>query len=194
MLLIDHFVEILHQVGSRKYHKQAVLAINEIILGTAGIGIEMEIEIAGQLRELNPSTLFQSRRLTMSEVDSILRCYLDPALWNRDTTNFDFFNQGQMISIEELNDNILMSVLLLEGVGNLAEVLGKNFDDLLMDSLYDILEKLGDSNHLVTQSAWATVQRIMAACEYPSVVGKFFFTCETELNRTGFEKCRLLDR
>jgi hypothetical protein len=38
-----------------------------------------------------------------------------------------------------------------------------------MNGLYQIAEKLGDNSPVVSQSAWTTLQRVAAACQYETV-------------------------
>ena len=54
-------------------------------------------------------------------------------------------------------------------MGHIAQILGTDFDAHLMDNLYPILEKLGDSSDLVAKSAWTTLERISYYCKYESV-------------------------
>jgi hypothetical protein len=45
-------------------------------------------------------------------------------------------------------------------LGDLAEVIGKKIYPRITPKLYEILGKLGDPSHYVSQSAWVTLTRI----------------------------------
>lgn len=136
------------------FRKQAIFMFNEIILGTATIGIQPEVS-ADSLAASSPSTDSSNQSSSSSsggsgsvgssflsewQVNNILDEYLSPALWNLRTTNT--FEAGTVLSVAQLTDNIITLSLLCEGVGNLAVALGERFDHHLIITLYPLTEKL----------------------------------------------------
>lgn len=53
------------------------------------------------------------------------------------------------LTVQTLNSNTILVCLLLDGIAGFAEVLGQQFDALLMTALYPVLEKLGDSKGVI---------------------------------------------
>lgn len=48
-------------------------------------------------------------------------------------------------------------------------LLKDNFEEFLITTLYPVTEKLGNSNAIITNSAWTTIQLISINCSYTSV-------------------------
>ena len=53
------------------------------------------------------------------------------------------------LTVQTLNSNTILICLLLDGIAAFAEVLGTQFDGLLMTALYPVLEKMGDSKGVI---------------------------------------------
>lgn len=73
------------------------------------------------------------------------------------------------LSYKSLNGNILLTCLVLEGIGVFARVLRQDFDIYLIETLYLVLSKLGDSNAAISRSAYGTLVLICQGCGYSSV-------------------------
>lgn len=170
--VIDHFLSVLKDTNLNKFYKQTIFIINEVILGSHGIGIENEVSVwSSELSKVDQQTEKKKKMKDSVYVEQILQIYLAPHLFHSPTERTSFRERINYspISIEELNSYFLQVSLLLEGIGNMAEILQKEFDPMLVFCLYDLTEKLGDSNSIVAQSAWTTLSRISRICGYISV-------------------------
>lgn len=90
----------------------------------------------------------------------IIEVYCGTDSWKQKTTKS---------TVSEMQLDSLLTVLCLEGIGNMAELLGSHFQDLLVDSLYPILEKLGHNDSNISKSAFITLERISKICDTQSV-------------------------
>lgn len=177
MLFIDYLISILKTSKTNHLRKQVIFIINEIILGIGGIGIN----------SLDKNNIITKKKIEdESSINYIINEYFSPHLWNLQTNNIsDFEMKEKLLTIDQLNDNIILISLLLEGVGNIAEIMGTNFDNYLVHIFYNIVEKLGDYSSMVSQSgnnfifdnlltrfylkAWTTLYRISKICGYNSI-------------------------
>lgn len=66
-------------------------------------------------------------------------------------------------SIEQLNSNITLSCLLLDGIENCSRLLGTEFQIFLIDVLYPLLEKVGSDNAHVARCALMCLRGIAEA-------------------------------
>jgi len=164
-MLMDHFLSILRDPEAKLYHKQAVFVLNQMVLGTNKSGIEFEVSIKSILSE--HETIVEETQLSVDTASFVIEEYFAENIWNCPTFNSPA--NSVQLTIEEIHNNVLLQCLLLEGIGKIAETLGSNFDPLLIKTLYNITEKLGDSNNEISQSAWATIQRMSKAGNYPNV-------------------------
>jgi len=60
--------------------------------------------------------------------------------------------------------SIIRQSLILQAIGSCAETLGNKFEDLLMDSILVLLQKLGSEYEHVSESAWITLLKASEAC------------------------------
>jgi len=111
----------------------------------------------------------------MCAVKLLLASYTSANTWDLPTSisQQDSSNPSHkynpIISYQSLNSNILLTCLLLEGIGIFACSLKEHFNPLLIDTLYLMLAKLGDSNAAVSRSAYGTLVMISKSCGYSSV-------------------------
>ncbi|XP_067904229.1 TELO2-interacting protein 1 homolog [Heterodontus francisci] len=178
-LLMDHFMELYQE--SVVYRKQAALVINELLLGAAGLDVDVLHE-----RETPVST--DDFKAT---VRSIIEEYTSTANWHLVTSieseyetglhtnqpKFQGFTRGscsgylhssQSLTVHTMNSNIWQICIQLEGIGYFARVLNKEFRLLLMTSLYPVIEKVGAETLLVSQMATRTLVDLCEACGYDS--------------------------
>lgn len=73
------------------------------------------------------------------------------------------------LSYKSLHSNILLTCLVLQGIGVFARALRQDFNIYLIETLYLVLAKLGDSNAAVSRSAYGTLVLICQSCGYSSV-------------------------
>ncbi|XP_041060297.1 TELO2-interacting protein 1 homolog isoform X2 [Carcharodon carcharias] len=179
-LLVDHFMDFYQQ--SVVYRKQAAIVINELLLGAAGLDVDVLHE-----RE----TLVSTDDLKAT-VTSIIEEYTSMANWHLVTSieseyetglninqpKFLDFTRGshssylyssQSLTVHTMNSNIWQICIQLEGIGYFAHVLNKEFRLLLMVSLYPVIEKVGAETLLVSQMATRTLVDLCQACGYDSL-------------------------
>ncbi|XP_022104170.1 TELO2-interacting protein 1 homolog [Acanthaster planci] len=179
-LLVDHFLGLFHESSSHR--KQAVLVLNEIMLGTRVTPLDDSNKTSW---EGSASPALRDTTEIESAVRTLLQEYLSPMHWNlptcpsqseaisapKDTSNWLVVSQQERgnVSLAMLNSNVLLISLLLEGIGAFAQVLGPAFSLLLMDCLYPVLEKLADEKAVISQTAYSTVVQICIACGYQTI-------------------------
>ncbi|KAK3727050.1 hypothetical protein QZH41_012554, partial [Actinostola sp. cb2023] len=100
-------------------------------------------------------------------VKLLLSAYTSEKTWNLPTSSST--STDIKPSYQNLNSNILLSCLLLEGIGVFAHSLGACFAPFLIETLYLVLSKLGDGNAAVSRSAYGTLVLISQNCGYLSV-------------------------
>ncbi|NXU53564.1 TTI1 protein, partial [Turnix velox] len=174
-LLVDHFMGLYSE--SAMYRKQAAIVLNELIVGAAGVGVDVlqEREVSPNIDDLKGSIM------------SILDEYTDQANWylitSIDTEEIIHEDSLQQLRLtahpgdahlephttRTMNSNIWQICIQLEGVGCFATVLGKEFRFLLLSALYPVLEKAGDKTLLISETALGTLVDICKACSYDSV-------------------------
>ncbi|NXK24384.1 TTI1 protein, partial [Arenaria interpres] len=182
-LLVDHFMGLYSESGM--YRKQAAMVLNELIVGAAGLGVDVlqEREVSLNMDDLKGS------------ITSILDEYTDQANWYLITSidseeisheqsvqhsgllarpgggcsNVLLPSLEPHVTTRTMNSNIWQICIQLEGVGCFAAVLGKEFRLLLLSALYPVLEKAGDKTLLISETALGTLVDICEACSYDSV-------------------------
>uniref|UniRef100_A0A8C3J850 TELO2-interacting protein 1 homolog n=1 Tax=Calidris pygmaea TaxID=425635 RepID=A0A8C3J850_9CHAR len=182
-LLVDHFMGLYSESGM--YRKQAAMVLNELIVGAAGVGVDVlqEREVSLNMDDLKGS------------ITSILDEYTDQANWylitSIDSEEISHEQSAQHsgllarpgggcsnvllpslephVTTRTMNSNIWQICIQLEGVGCFAAVLGKEFRLLLLSALYPVLEKAGDKTLLISETALGTLVDICEACSYDSV-------------------------
>ena len=73
------------------------------------------------------------------------------------------------LPLKAINSNILLACLHLEALAIFSVVSSQNFRDNLIKSLYPVLEKVSDGNHLINSCALKTLSVIARSCQYKSV-------------------------
>ncbi|OUM67713.1 hypothetical protein PIROE2DRAFT_58582 [Piromyces sp. E2] len=68
--------------------------------------------------------------------------------------------------IESYNETILKNCLILEGISIISLILRDNFKIHLMETLYILLEKLGDTNRTISDLAMSCLNLVSKACGY----------------------------
>lgn len=182
-LLVDHFMELYRE--SVVYRKQAAWVLNELIVGTAGLGV---VVLQPRDNKVNTDDLIAS-------VTSVLEEYTDQANWCLVTSmegdsqpdeevtfkpsNFQAISadahgwqtkspKDVRPTLRFMNSNIWQICIQLDGIGYFAQALGKDFRLLLVMALYPVLEKAGDKTLLVSQAALCAMSEISISCGYDS--------------------------
>ncbi|XP_054323786.1 TELO2-interacting protein 1 homolog [Pongo pygmaeus] len=185
-LLVDHFMELYHQ--SVVYRKQAAMILNELVTGAAGLEVE---DLYEKRIKTNPEELREIVTSILEEYTSQENWYLVTCLETEEmgeelmmeypglqaitsgehtcqVTSFLAFSKPSP-TICSMNSNIWQICIQLEGIGQFAYALGKDFCLLLMSALYPVLEKAGDQTLLISQVATSTMMDICRACGYDSL-------------------------
>ncbi|XP_071491313.1 TELO2-interacting protein 1 homolog [Diadema antillarum] len=103
-----------------------------------------------------PTSVGQSHTQTSSP-----RQHFDPAhLMMMPLTSSD------SLTVAEMNRNTVLKCLLLEGIAVLAQVLGPQFNLMLMHCLYPVLERLADDRSVICQSAHSALLSLSQSCGY----------------------------
>ncbi|XP_078696287.1 TELO2-interacting protein 1 homolog [Branchiostoma floridae x Branchiostoma belcheri] len=183
-LLVDHFLDLYQQ--SSLHRKQAVLILSQILLGSTGTEIP-EVPARPPSEE------------TADIICSLLEEYISPKNWHLPTSSQSEYTdssnttpdwssgatsplkdtsdwlmprsspRAQQVSYKTLNSNVLLLCLQLEGISVFSKVLGKDFKMFLIQSLYPVLEKLGDNSAIISETAHATLVSVCVSCGYGSV-------------------------
>lgn len=93
------------------------------------------------------SEVLSTRRITREEkqielIKIVVNVYLEPCNWNLPIHTCE--NEYEIAhTLSEIRRNILQICLQLEGIGKMALVCEKDFQDMLLKTLYPILERAG---------------------------------------------------
>ncbi|XP_064639094.1 TELO2-interacting protein 1 homolog isoform X2 [Lineus longissimus] len=174
-LLVDYFTEQI--LTSRLYRKEAILILNEIILGCCG--------------DQTCSDVTEDQRCLVDTISSLAELYMSDMLYNVSTgitawtgtlkpsSTTDLTQMLACTSISPksnlsptlltINSNIQQICLLVEGIANFAMVLGGSFSPLMMVVLYPLLEKRGDDTLAISRTALYTIQTICDKTGYSCI-------------------------
>ncbi|XP_069809711.1 TELO2-interacting protein 1 homolog isoform X2 [Dendropsophus ebraccatus] len=163
-LLTDHFLGLY-----RAQILPAVIILNQLVLGAAGIDIEA---LNGGNQTLDASELMEAIRPLLEE-------YTDPTNWHLLTCqDSDEVVDGlallrvrgpQKPAISDMTANAWRICLQLEGIACFAQALGSQFRPLLISTLYPLLEKVGDPSLMVSGAAVMVLGSVSQACGYKDV-------------------------
>jgi hypothetical protein len=175
-LLIDCFMDYF---TSSLWQKQSVLIVSELLRGSAHIGlgcgeekvlqcrVNSQEAIESHIRSLLPEYVSDSYWHVATSIDAKLE-----SLWASQSSHSVAFvgTAGpSSLTVQTLNSNTILICLLLDALAAFAEVLGKQFDGLLMTALYPVLEKMGDSKGVIRNTALHTLTVICQCCCYSSI-------------------------
>ncbi|ORX47279.1 hypothetical protein BCR36DRAFT_405357 [Piromyces finnis] len=77
------------------------------------------------------------------------------------------FSEGTFDNkIESFNEIIIKNCLILEGISVISLIMRDNFKIHLMETLYILLEKLGDINRTISDLAMSCINLVSKACNY----------------------------
>ncbi|CAG8727831.1 19954_t:CDS:2 [Gigaspora margarita] len=172
--LIEHFLAYVRGPGSKRFHAQCLFVINEILLGASGIDIGPNSRLK-HLTVTDPTNTLQDvKRISKF----VLHEYIESDISTNDPDSkalvkLDKVNKVSNISssssiIESQNYFILINCLVLEGIANISRILALDFRIELMDALYPILEKVGETNTRLHETADIALSHISTNCGYSS--------------------------
>ncbi|XP_018413175.1 PREDICTED: TELO2-interacting protein 1 homolog [Nanorana parkeri] len=164
-LLTDHFLGLY-----RAQRLPALVVLNQLVLGAAGIEVEA---LHGGNKILEAAELLDAVRPLLEE-------YTDPVNWHICTshnTHDEVVDQMALLrvgqkpnsAISDLSANAWKLCLQLEGISCIAQALGTNFRQLLISTLYPLLEKAGDPSLLVSGTALVTLANVSQTCGYKDI-------------------------
>lgn len=161
--LIDFLLEVFQSKPTAR--KEAVLILNQVVVGSA--------------ERVREEATPREREIVAQNVKRLLEVYLQPENWNvavnmsaaRHGRGLEIVKaeQQKMRTVKEVANNVLFLSLLLDGVKSIAVALGRKFNPLLQIALYPLLQKLGDSNAVISQSAYSTLQTVCQECGYSTL-------------------------
>ncbi|CAG8441657.1 4040_t:CDS:2, partial [Acaulospora colombiana] len=178
--LIEHFLAYVRDADSKRFHAQCIFIVNELLLGASGIEINFEnLETANptnavddakriaksllrEYLEMSATTLElveDSKSLVKSHRDKRTATDLTIGLTDKSSINK---------SLESQNRFILINCFILEGIACIARVMAKEFKVELIDALYPILEKVGETNSRVHRTADVALHHVAIWCGYSS--------------------------
>ncbi|XP_073539950.1 TELO2-interacting protein 1 homolog [Phyllobates terribilis] len=163
-LLTDHFLGLY-----RAQRLPAVIVLNQLVVGAAGINIEA---LYGGCQALEANELLDAIRPLLEE-------YTDPANWQLLTCQDrdDLVDRLEVLrvggptkpAIGDMTANAWKLCLQLEGISCFAQSLGYNFRLLLISTLYPLLEKAGDPSLMVSGAAVVALGNVSQACGYKNI-------------------------
>ncbi|XP_060078386.1 TELO2-interacting protein 1 homolog [Ylistrum balloti] len=171
-LLVDLVLDIAHL--SAAYKPQAVLMLNEIVTGAAE---KQSIAKASPTEDCSGDHL-------KSVISMLVEDYLTPGNFYLATMATEKNGQQDqhlgsslraitLISNEEsvsvYHRNTVLTCVLLEGLGIFSKALGQSYLPLLMQTLYPMLEKLGDNTAVISNTAYLSLCTTCTACNYSSI-------------------------
>ena len=184
-LVVDHVIGQLKGGGpkrrQRRTRKETIMTIdgehkNEDEEGAPGLSVQVQwvVDRLPQVFIMN-GVLRGSKTLSSSSVQPIVRYLLDEmvvprrGVWHVATSAEA---TSKPTTAELLDCRALLISLLLEGMGDAAEALGKDhFDSLLQYTLYGVLAKSGDPHPVVRQAAITTLHRFAVILDQGSIRG-----------------------
>ena len=98
-----------------------------------------------------------------------------------------FLPSDMTISFQELNSNIQLICLFLEGISSFAKYMRTNFSPLLINSLYKIIGKAGNENAAICRTAQQTIVDICSSCGYDSISDLIVFNSDYLVNSITLE-------
>ncbi|XP_071144765.1 TELO2-interacting protein 1 homolog isoform X1 [Mytilus edulis] len=173
-LITDHFLDIFHDTILHKM--QATLILNEMVMGAAGHGVHRGItkkkdkEVQHKI-----AVLEEIIKMLIEEYLSPINFHLitsashDSAMSTPETRLLAINLVSHDNSVNSFNRNIIQICLYLEGIGYFAKVLGKRFCPFLIQTLYPLLEKLGDETAFISSTAYLSLCDICSVCSYGSI-------------------------
>ncbi|KAG5887572.1 hypothetical protein JTB14_009980 [Gonioctena quinquepunctata] len=131
--------------------------------------------------EFNPENLCIMR--------NVVGTYIDSTFWQVPlaVTEDEF---GKTVTLAEVQHNVIQVCLLVEGIGKIALVLRKHFQEFIFKVLYLILEKAGSSHCLVRAAGISALKNITISSGFSEVtqmingnIDYFTFHVERKLNK-----------
>ncbi|GBB94610.1 hypothetical protein RclHR1_02390016 [Rhizophagus clarus] len=179
--LIDHFLAYFRDQESKRFYAQCIFVIKEILLGAAGIDMGNTSNFEYLKIVMKPANALQDvKRIAKSILREYIESDIIRSLINIDSATKTVLNSYRSkpverkilaasdVSIESQNRIVLINCFILEGIAVISRILGMEFRVELMDALYPILEKVGENNMLIHETADITLTHVSVWCGYSS--------------------------
>ncbi|XP_068084493.1 TELO2-interacting protein 1 homolog isoform X2 [Anabrus simplex] len=98
-------------------------------------------------------------------VNNVLDVYLESSLWY-----LPLSVQEDSITIGQAQSNLVLSCLLVEGIGKMAHMLGSKFNQFLLRTLYVVMERAGSTHKLLALAGTMAAMEIACAGGYGSSI------------------------
>ena len=167
---VDVFLERLKELyESENLCRPTVLLINEILLGAKN------------------NQLFSDK--IFSEIETLIGIYTSNKNWYLCTSfNFEYatLRENSMkskqtlislgktsnaanMTLKAINSNVILVCLQIEAMAAFSLILLKDFRKTLSKTLYPLLEKVNDRNHLISNCALEALHVVALSCQYKNV-------------------------
>ncbi|CAG8437945.1 7515_t:CDS:2 [Diversispora eburnea] len=174
--LIDHFLTYVRNPDSERFHAQCIFIINEILLGASGIDINSDLNL---VKMVPTNTIQEVKRISKYVLKEYIEIELMPRTLKKSKEKsliksnkhqiVEFVDESlQNMNIESQNRSILSNCLILEGIAYISRIMAMEFRTELNESLYPILEKVGQINSRIHNTADITLYHISVWCGYSS--------------------------
>eukprot|EP00042_Codosiga_hollandica_P052359 m.662764 g.662764 ORF g.662764 m.662764 type:complete len:818 (-) comp58478_c0_seq7:67-2520(-) len=179
-VLVDYFLRLFRQ--SPREQKQALIVLNELLLGASGH--HPRVFSSTHFDQSNATRPLKQKNAINFVVREIFHELLREQYWTLRTSNdhndahtttvraastLDLrLDQPTTFQLPHLYSNIILSSLVIEAVATIAFVLQRDFQRLIMHSIYQLLRLLGSHNAVVANTALFSLTTICNACAYDS--------------------------
>ncbi|RHZ86802.1 hypothetical protein Glove_46g141 [Diversispora epigaea] len=176
--LIDHFLTYIRNPDSERFHAQCIFIINEILLGASGVDINSDFNL---VKMVPTNSIQEVKRISKYVLKEYIEIELTPRTSKKSKLKEKSLiksNKHQIIefvdeslpnmNIESQNRSILSNCFILEGIAYISRVMAMEFRTELNESLYPILEKVGQVNSRIHNTADITLHHISVWCGYSS--------------------------
>ena len=119
------------------------------------------------------------------QIDHLIDIYTSNENWYLSTNYFSLYgltnqeprypntavvkSNSQNVMLKTVNANIVLTCLHLEALATFSIVLSRSFRKTLIKTLYPLLEKVNDSNHLISSCALKSLNIVAKSCQYKTI-------------------------
>ncbi|CAK8678703.1 unnamed protein product [Clavelina lepadiformis] len=167
---IEVFVDtLLDWYENESLCHQCVVILNEILLGIekdthvvegAAVHIDTLIDVY-----TSPENWY----LATSHQSAYLKTHHATRLMKERSHFLQLTSDKKEINLRCINSNVSLACLHLESISTFALICGTKFRDNLQKVLYSVLEKVNDTNHLISSCALETLKIVSSSCNYKNV-------------------------
>eukprot|EP01102_Stenamoeba_stenopodia_P007829 TRINITY_DN2212_c0_g1_i4.p2 TRINITY_DN2212_c0_g1~~TRINITY_DN2212_c0_g1_i4.p2 ORF type:complete len:871 (-),score=208.96 TRINITY_DN2212_c0_g1_i4:3057-5591(-) len=173
-LLFDYFLDLISK-DDMVHEAEAILVLNELILGASGIFTSSETTefLRAKLPNQNTQTN-EWKDIVLLLAERLLDEYLSSETFNPQRRSAI---SDRVHNSCETESGLLVALAMIEGLGNIAQVIANANYPLhafFIKALYPLLDKLVESDSvkgssLIREYAWVTLSRIASYANYSSL-------------------------